>query len=234
MLEVEGVSAGYGSMPVLSEVSLTVSAGEIVALLGSNGAGKTTTLRVISGLLRPWSGHVRFQGHRIDGRPPEWIAAAGISHVPEARQLFPDLTVVENLRMGAFRRRDRRAIRDDMERVMALFPALRARHSQRAESLSGGEQQMLAIGRALMARPVLLLLDEPSLGLAPRVVRQIFEIIRLINADGTTVLMVEQNAYLALGLATRAYVLRGGRVRLSGDVGSLRRDPEVERLYLGR
>jgi len=220
-------------MAVLTGVSLTVREGEIVALLGSNGSGKTTTLRVISGLLRPTQGAVRFRGQRIDGHPPEWIVAAGISHVPEGRQIFPDLTVGENLRMGAFCRRDRHRIRDDLEYVLTLFPILRARYTQPAGMLSGGEQQMLAVGRALMARPSLLLLDEPSLGLAPRLVRQMFDIVRNIHAAGTTVLLVEQNVYLALGLASRAYVLQSGQIRLSGSVEMLRQNPEVERLYLG-
>jgi branched-chain amino acid transport system ATP-binding protein len=234
VLELEAVTAAYGAVVAVAEVSMTVREGEIVALLGGNGAGKTTTLRVISGLLRPRSGTVRFRGARIGALSPDRIVAAGIGHVPEGRQVFPDLTVGENLRMGAYARRDRRAVRGDLDRVLADFPVLRDRFAQPAGTLSGGEQQMLAVGRALMARPALLLLDEPSLGLAPRIVRQIFDIIRDINAAGTTVLMVEQNAYLALGLAVRAYVLQTGRVRLSGPVADLRGNPEVERLYLGR
>ncbi|MDR7468526.1 MAG: ABC transporter ATP-binding protein [Armatimonadota bacterium] len=234
MLDLEAVTAAYGAVVVLAEVSMAVHEGEIVALLGGNGAGKTTALRVISGLLRPRSGTVRFRGARIDGLPPDRIVAAGIGHVPEGRLVFPDLTVGENLRMGAYTRRDRGGVRDDLDRVLTHFPILRDRFAQPARTLSGGEQQMLVIARALMARPALLLLDEPSLGLAPRIVRQIFDIVHSINAAGTTVLMVEQNAYLALGLASRAYVLQKGRIRLSGPVADLRRNPEVERLYLGR
>ncbi|MDR7426522.1 MAG: ABC transporter ATP-binding protein [Armatimonadota bacterium] len=234
MLDLEAVTAAYGAVVVLAEVSMAVHEGEIVALLGGNGAGKTTALRVISGLLRPRSGTVRFRGARIDGLPPDRIVASGIGHVPEGRLVFPDLTVGENLRMGAYTRRDRGGVRDDLDRVLTHFPILRDRFAQPARTLSGGEQQMLVIARALMARPALLLLDEPSLGLAPRIVRQIFDIVHSINAAGTTVLMVEQNAYLALGLASRAYVLQKGRIRLSGPVADLRRNPEVERLYLGR
>jgi branched-chain amino acid transport system ATP-binding protein len=233
MLEIEGVTAAYGAVTALTDASLVVREGEIVAILGGNGAGKTTTLRVVSGLLPPRAGAVRFRGARIDRWPPERIVASGICHVPEGRQVFADLTVGENLWMGAFARRDKQAARADMERVLADFPLLRARYNQPAGTLSGGEQQMLVIGRALMGRPALLLLDEPSLGLAPQMVRQVFEIIRRINATGTTILMVEQNAYLALGLAVRAYILQAGRIALSGDVATLRGNPEVKRLYLG-
>ncbi len=233
MLELESVTACYGPVLALAEVSMVVREGEIVALLGSNGAGKTTTLRVVSGLLKPRAGRVWFRGARLDGRPPDRVVAAGIAHVPEGRQLFPDLTVGENLRMGAFLRKDRRAARDDLEQVLCWFPVLRERYGQPAGTLSGGEQQMLAIARALMSRPSLLLLDEPSLGLAPQMVRRIFAIVREVNAAGVAVLMAEQNAYMALGLASRAYVMQTGRVQLSGKVDALRGSPEVERLYLG-
>lgn len=228
------VSAGYGAITALRQVSLEVAEGEVVVLLGANGAGKTTTLRVISGLIRPWEGEVMFDGRAIHGWPPERIVGLGLIHVPEGRQVFPELTVAENLRLGAYRRRDRWQVKADLEWLFSLFPVLKERAAQPAGTLSGGEQQMLAIGRGLMARPRLLLLDEPSLGLAPLVVRQILEVIRAIHAAGTTVLMAEQNAHLALGLAQRAYILQTGQIRLSGTPAELRENPEVKRLYLGR
>ncbi len=234
LLQLSDVSAGYGTITALRHVSLEVAEGEVVVLLGANGAGKTTVLRVVSGLIRPREGEVVFDGRMIHGRPPESLVGLGVVHVPEGRQIFPELTVAENLRLGAYRQQDRRQAKADLEWVFSLFPILQERSNQLAGTLSGGEQQMLAIGRALMARPRLLLLDEPSLGLAPRVVRQIFEVIRTIHAGGTTVLMAEQNAHLALGLAQRAYVLQTGQVRLWGTPAELQENPEVKRLYLGR
>ncbi len=233
MLRLEGVSAAYGRIQALRGVSLEVPAGSIVALLGANGAGKTTTLRVISGLLRPTGGAVYFEGRRIDRLPAEAIVRLGVSHVPEGRQVFAELTVGENLILGAYARRDRQKIPADLDRVFGLFPVLRERRKQPAGTLSGGEQQMLAIGRALMARPRLLLLDEPSLGLAPMVVREIFRTIRRINSEGTTVLLVEQDANLALQVARFAYVLQTGQVVLSGPAAELRQNEAVRRSYLG-
>jgi branched-chain amino acid transport system ATP-binding protein len=232
MLELEGVRSGYGAVDVLFDVSLRVGAGEVVALLGANGAGKSTVLRTVSGLLRPRTGQIRFLGERIDGLPPPAVVARGVAHVPEGREVFAELTIAENLRMGAYRRTDR-GVASDLHQVLEWFPVLRERYRQPAGQLSGGEQQMLAIARALMARPKLLLLDEPSLGLAPKVVQQILDIVRRLQATGVTILLAEQNAYLALRLASRAYVLRGGRVALEGPVEELRGTPEVERLYLG-
>lgn len=234
MLKLVDVTAGYGPITALREVSLEVQAGEIVALLGANGAGKTTLLRTVSGLVRPASGRIELDGRRVDRLPPERLVGLGLAHVPEGRQVFPDLTVAENLRLGAYRRRDRAGIRRDLERVLAIFPILRERYRQPAGTLSGGEQQMLAIGRALMAAPRLLLLDEPSLGLAPLLVRRIFEVIAAIHAEGVTVLMAEQNAAMAMALADRAYVLQSGFLRLGGPTAELRENPEVRRLYLGR
>lgn len=234
MLKLVDVTAGYGPITALREVSLEVQAGEIVALLGANGAGKTTLLRAVSGLVRPANGRIELDGRRVDRLPPERLVGLGLAHVPEGRQVFPDLTVAENLRLGAYRRRDRAGIRRDLERVLTIFPILRERYRQSAGTLSGGEQQMLAIGRALMAAPRLLLLDEPSLGLAPLLVRRIFEVIAAIHAEGVTVLMAEQNAAMALALADRAYVLQSGFLRLSGPTAELKENPEVRRLYLGR
>jgi len=233
LLRLERVSAAYGRIQALRDVSLEVPAGSVVALLGANGAGKTTTLRVISGLLRPTAGAVYFDGRRIDRLPPEAIVRLGVAHVPEGRQVFADLTVGENLVLGAYARRDRRNIPADLERVFNLFPVLRERRKQLAGTLSGGEQQMLAIGRALMARPRLLLLDEPSLGLAPMVVREIFRTVRRINAEGTTVLLVEQDASRALQVAQTAYVLQTGQVVLRGPAAELRQNEAVRRSYLG-
>ncbi len=233
MLRLERVSAAYGRIQALRDVSLEVPAGSVVALLGANGAGKTTTLRVISGLLRPTAGAVYLDGRRIDRLPPEAIVRLGVAHVPEGRQVFADLTVGENLMLGAYARRDRRNIPADLERVFNLFPVLRERRKQLAGTLSGGEQQMLAIGRALMARPRLLLLDEPSLGLAPMVVREIFRTVRRINAEGTTVLLVEQDASRALQVAQTAYVLQTGQVVLWGPAAELRQNEAVRRSYLG-
>ncbi len=232
MLELEGVTSGYGPVDVLFDVTLRVESGEVVALLGANGAGKSTILRTVSGLLRPRAGTIRLLGARIDGLPPPQVVARGVAHVPEGREVFPELTVAENLRMGAYQRKDPE-IASDLEQVLEWFPPLRERRRIPAGQLSGGEQQMLAIARALMSRPKLLLLDEPSLGLAPKVVQQIPDLVDRLRAAGTTVLLAEQNVYLALRVASRAYVLRAGRVVLEGPVEELRRSPEVRQLYLG-
>jgi branched-chain amino acid transport system ATP-binding protein len=233
LLALEGVEARYGPVKALRGVSLTVGDGEIVAVLGANGAGKTTTLRAISGTVRR-SGTIRFAGKSITGRSPEAVARLGIAHVPEGRGTLSELSVGENLRLGAYPRRDRAAIREDEQRVLSHFPWLGERRNQRAGTLSGGEQQMLALARALMLRPRLVLLDEPSLGLAPRVVAEIFRIVGELNErEGLTVLVVEQNAILALEAASRAYVLEVGRVALEGGSQMLRRDESVRKSYLG-
>ncbi len=233
LLEIESLHVYYGHIHALRGVSLAVEDGEIVAMLGSNGAGKTSTLRTISGLLRGRQGQIRLGGQRIDHMPPHEIVALGIGHSPEGRRIFGRLTVLENLEMGAFRRNDQTGIRDDMERVLTLFPRLRERIAQIAGTLSGGEQQMLAIGRAMMTRPRILLLDEPSMGLAPVLVESIFQTIQNINAQGGTVLLVEQNAYMALSIAHRAYVLQTGEIILQGPAAELRENPEVKKAYLG-
>jgi branched-chain amino acid transport system ATP-binding protein len=223
---------GYGEIPALKGVALEVRAGEIVALLGNNGAGKTTTLKTISGLLVPRQGRVELEGRPLAGLAPHDIVGLGIGHVPEGRRIFNRLTVRENLLMGAFLRSDA-GIDGDLQRVFALFPRLQERIAQVAGTLSGGEQQMLAIGRALMARPRLLLLDEPSMGLAPVLVEQIFETIGEVNRQGTTILLVEQNAAMALSIAHRGYVLETGSVVLTGTAASLGDNPDVRRAYLG-
>ena len=233
MLRLEGVRAAYGPLEALRGVDLEVRAGELVCLLGANGAGKSTTLRTISGLVRPTAGRIVLDGQAIDGLEPAAILRAGIAHCPEGRRVFPYLTVDENLAMGAYVRRDRDGVRGDLERVCGLFPILAERRQQAAGTLSGGEQQMLAIGRALMARPRLILFDEPSLGLAPTVVEATFATIAEIRRNGTTVLMVEQNAYLALQMADRAYVMETGRIVLSGPARDLVADDHVRRAYLG-
>ena len=233
MLELHALRAAYGPIEALRGVDLEVRAGELVCLLGANGAGKSSTLRAISGLVRPTGGRIVFDGRPIAGLPPAEILAAGIAHCPEGRRVFPYLTVEENLAMGAYVRRDRGAIAADMDRVCTHFPILGERRRQPAGTLSGGEQQMLAIGRALMARPRLILFDEPSLGLAPTVVETTFGIIADIRRQGTTVLMVEQNAYLALQMADRGYVMENGRIVLSGAAGNLLSDDHVRRAYLG-
>jgi len=232
MLEVRDLCVSYGGMPALKGVSLTVAAGEIVALLGNNGAGKTTTLKTVSGLLVPRAGEVLLDGEPLRGTPPHLIVRKGIAHVPEGRHVFNRLTVRENLEMGAYTRSDPR-VEADLDRVLALFPRLRERRRQTAGTLSGGEQQMLAIGRALMASPRLLLLDEPSMGLAPLLVEQIFETVQSINRQGTTILLVEQNAALALEVAKRAYVLETGTIVLAGTAADLVRNEDVRRAYLG-
>ena len=233
LLDLQNVSAGYGAIDCLHKVSLTVAPGEIVTLLGANGAGKTTTLSAISGLVRLRDGQIRFAGDRIDRLRPEVVAAKGIGHVPEGRRVFSRLTVVENLDLGAYLRKDRDAIRSDRDAMFDLFPVLRQRAEQLAGTLSGGEQQMLAIARGLMGRPKLLLLDEPSLGLAPKLVTQMFDIIRRINAAGTTMLLVEQNAFLALQIAHRGYLIETGAIVSSDTASALAASPHVKAAYLG-
>jgi len=233
MLRLDGVCAGYGRAPVLSDVSVEVGQGDLVCLVGANGAGKSTTLKTISGLVRPSAGRIVFDGREIQGWRPQDILRAGIAHCPEGRRVFPHLTGRENLEMGAYVRKDTGAVAADLERVLAHFPVLAERRRQAAGTLSGGEQQMLAIGRALMARPRLILFDEPSLGLAPTVVETTFRIIGEIQKDGTTVFMVEQNAYMALRMATRAYVMETGRITLHGPARALLDDEHVKRAYLG-
>lgn len=233
MLRLSEVDVSYGMVGALRHVSMEVRRGEIVALLGANGAGKTTTLRAISGVVRPASGSIEFEGTPIDGLSPERIVSLGIVQAPEGRQVFPELSVKENLLIGTYSRRDRARIPEDFARVYEHFPVLKEREAQPAGTLSGGEQQMLAIGRALMASPKVLLLDEPSLGLAPMVTRQIFQIIKALNAEGTTILLVEQNARLALAASDRAYILETGSVVLSGPSDELLESEEVRRSYLG-
>jgi branched-chain amino acid transport system ATP-binding protein len=233
MLALDAVAARYGRITALHSVSLTVGAGELVCLIGSNGAGKTTTLKTISGLLHPAAGRILLDGSEIHGLTPREILQRGIAHCPEGRRVFPYMTVKENLEMGAYVRADAREIAGDLDRVLGHFPILAERRRQSAGTLSGGEQQMLAIGRALMARPRLILFDEPSLGLAPTIVETVFTIIAGIQREGTTVLMVEQNAHMALQLATRAYVIETGRVTLEGLARDLANDPHVRQAYLG-
>ncbi|HVU28547.1 MAG TPA: ABC transporter ATP-binding protein [Verrucomicrobiae bacterium] len=234
MLEIKNLVASYGAISVLHGISLFVQAGSIVTLIGSNGAGKTTTLKTISGLLKPKSGEIIYDGKSIAGLPPHEIVKRGISHVPEGRMIFANLTVHENLQMGAYLVRDKNAIRRELEFVFAMFPRLKERESQIAGTLSGGEQQMLAIGRALMSQPKCLMLDEPSLGLAPLLVKTIFEKVVEINRErGLTILLVEQNANRALEISHSGYVLETGKITLQGDSASLRQNPEVKRAYLG-
>ena len=233
LLTLEDVHAAYGPVVALSGLDLAVRPGELVCLIGANGAGKSSTLRAISGLLRAGRGRIVFDGREIGGLEPAEILRAGIAHCPEGRRVFPHLTVDENLAMGAYVRRDRRAVAEDVERVGEHFPILAERRRQMAGTLSGGEQQMLAIARALMARPRLMLFDEPSLGLAPTVVETTFGIIADIRRRGTTVLMVEQNAYLALRMADRGYVMETGRIVLEGPAAELLRNDHVRRAYLG-
>ena len=233
LLVLDGIETFYGAIQALRGVSFEVPEGSIVTLLGANGAGKSTTLKCISGLVPAARGTVSFRGQRIDGLACETIARRGISHVPEGRELFPELTVLENLKMGAYARSDKRAVQAALERVHACFPILAERRAQLAGTLSGGEQQMLAIGRSLMAEPALMLLDEPSLGLAPMLVEEIFAIIRTIHAGGTAVLLVEQNANKALSIADYGYVLETGTIALAGDSQQLLRDDRVRRSYLG-
>jgi branched-chain amino acid transport system ATP-binding protein len=233
VLELEGVETFYGTIRALKGISLEVREREVVTLLGANGAGKTTTLRSINGLNQPRRGTIRFQGEDITSVPAHRIVKKGISQSPEGRKLFPRMTVVENLEMGAFQRKDRSAIKEDMDHVFTLFPRLAERRGQKAGTMSGGEQQMCAIGRALMARPALLMLDEPSMGLAPIFVERIFETITAINKEGTPILLVEQNALMALEVADRGYVLETGSIVLEGPAADLRENEQVRKTYLG-
>jgi branched-chain amino acid transport system ATP-binding protein len=233
ILEVEDVHTFYGSIEALKGISIEVYEGEIVTLIGSNGAGKSTTLRSINGLNHPERGRIRFEGKDITRTPAHEVVKRGISQSPEGRKLFPRMSVLENLEMGAFQRVDRSGLRQDLERVYSLFPRLAERKHQKAGTLSGGEQQMCAIGRALMAHPKLLLLDEPSMGLAPIFVEKIFEIVKEINEQGTSILLVEQNALMALDVASRGYVLETGSVALAGPAEELRKDEGVRKTYLG-
>jgi branched-chain amino acid transport system ATP-binding protein len=233
ILEIDDIHTYYGSIHALKGISLTVNEGEIVTLLGANGAGKSTTLRSINGLNRPRQGAIRFQGRDITTVPAHQIVKRGIAQSPEGRRLFPRMSVTENLEMGAFQRNDKSGIRDDMDRVFELFPRLQERRNQKAGTMSGGEQQMCAIGRALMARPKLLLLDEPSLGLAPIFVERIFDIIKQINEQGTSILLVEQNALMALDHANRGYVLETGNIVLADNAEALKTNEQVRKTYLG-
>ncbi|HEY8392114.1 MAG TPA: ABC transporter ATP-binding protein [Capillibacterium sp.] len=233
MLKVENLDVFYGNIHALHAVSFEVNEGEIVTLIGANGAGKTTTLHAISGLVPIAAGSVRFLDQDLTALPPHKIVKLGLTQVPEGRRIFANLTVKENLEMGAFTRKDRKGINDDYERIFTRFPRLKERLKQVAGTLSGGEQQMLAIARTLMARPKLVLMDEPSMGLAPLLVKEIFDIIKEINATGTTILLVEQNAQLALAIADRAYILETGRVVLQGNANELANSEEVRKAYLG-
>ncbi|OAT83507.1 ABC transporter ATP-binding protein [Desulfotomaculum copahuensis] len=233
ILEVKELEVYYGAIRALQGISFQVNEGEIVTLIGANGAGKSTTMRTVSGLLQPRKGEVVFQGRRINRIPAHKIVRLGISHVPEGRQIFPNLTVTENLLMGAYTRRDRAGIKQSLEEVMDRFPRLRERAKQLAGTLSGGEQQMVAMGRGLMSKPKLLILDEPSMGLSPLLVEEIFNIIKTINLQGTTILLVEQNAFMALQVAHQAYVLETGRIVLSGPAREVQANPQIRSAYLG-
>jgi branched-chain amino acid transport system ATP-binding protein len=234
MLEIKNLHVSYGAINALHGISLSVKAGSIVTLIGANGAGKTTTLKTISGLLKPKAGEIFYEGKNIAGLPPHQIVARGLSHVPEGRMIFANLTVLENLQLGAYLQKDKKIIRQELAHVFSLFPRLKEREKQVAGTLSGGEQQMLAIGRALMGRPKLLLLDEPSLGIAPLLVKTIFEKIVEINREqGLTILLVEQNANLALEVSSSGHVLETGKITLQGDSPSLRQNPQVKSAYLG-
>ena len=233
MLTLENIYVGYGAIEALKGVSMHVEKGEVITLIGANGAGKTTTLRTITGLLNPRQGRVTFEGEDISGTPTHKLVARGIAMSPEGRGVFANLTVRENLQMGAYLKKNKKEIAEDMERAFRMFPRLKERESQKAGTLSGGEQQMLAMGRALMSRPRLLLLDEPSLGLAPLVVHTIFEAIEEIRGEGTTILLVEQNAHAALGHSDRAYVLETGHIVMEGPSKDLAADPRIKEAYLG-
>jgi branched-chain amino acid transport system ATP-binding protein len=233
VIELDNVHVYYGAIHALKGISLTVRAGEIVTLIGANGAGKSTTLRAINGINKPREGAIRFQGDDITGAAPHTIVRRGIAQSPEGRRLFPRMSVTENLEMGAFQRSDKENFAEDMERVFTLFPRLKERRTQKAGTMSGGEQQMCAIGRALMARPKLLLLDEPSMGLAPIFVERIFETVVEVNRQGTPVLLVEQNALMALDVAHRGYVLETGRIPLEGPASELKTNEQVRKAYLG-
>lgn len=233
MLKVDNINVYYGAIHALKGISVEVNQGQIVTLIGANGAGKSTTLRTISGLLKPKSGQITFEGQNIVGTAAQNIVKLGISQVPEGRRVFANMSVLENLELGAYLRSDTKEIKEDMDKIFSRFPRLSERRSQLAGTLSGGEQQMLAMGRALMSRPRILLLDEPSMGLAPLLVKEIFSIIKDINETGTTVLLVEQNAHMALSIANKAYVLETGRIILSGDAKELAESEEVRKAYLG-
>jgi branched-chain amino acid transport system ATP-binding protein len=233
MLEIERLAVSYDEVPALRDVTLRINQGEIVTLIGGNGAGKTTTLKTISGLLAPRAGSIRFEGEHIEGLAPDRIVASGIAQVPEGRQVFPRLSVEDNLYVGAYLVRDSALIRDTLDKVYTIFPQLKERRRQLGETLSGGEQQMLALGRAIMSRPRLMLLDEPSLGLAPRIVEEVAKAILGFRRSGMTILLVEQNARIALALSGRGYVLETGRVVLSDDSAALKRNPRVIASYLG-
>lgn len=233
MLKINDINVYYGAIHAIKGISLEVNEGEIVTLIGANGAGKSTTLRTISGLLKPRTGSIEFEGKNIAGMAAQNIVKAGISQVPEGRRVFANMTVMENLDLGAFTRKDKAGIAQDLKMVFERFPRLEERKNQEAGTLSGGEQQMLAMGRALMSRPRLLLMDEPSMGLAPLLIKEIFSIIEDINKEGTTILLVEQNANMALSIANRAYVLETGRITLSGDAKELAASESVKKAYLG-
>jgi branched-chain amino acid transport system ATP-binding protein len=233
MLELRGVHSYYGNIHALKGISFTVDDGEIVTLIGANGAGKSTTMRTIQGLLRPRQGTVLLNGVALEKLPTDKIVQQGVSQAPEGRQIFPRMTVLENLQMGAYQRKDKDGIQKDLDRVFELFPRLKERIKQAGGTLSGGEQQMLAIGRAMMARPKVLMLDEPSMGLAPILVEHIFDIIKEINSQGTTILLVEQNAMMALSVATRGYVLETGHIVLQGSADDLLNNKQVQDTYLG-
>ena len=233
MLKIDKINVYYGAIHALKGISVDVKEGEIVTLIGANGAGKSTILRTISGLLKPKSGEITFEGQNIAGKAAQDIVKLSISQVPEGRRVFANMTVMENLELGAYIRNDSKGIKEDFDQVFSRFPKLAERRSQLAGTMSGGEQQMLAMGRALMSRPRLLLLDEPSMGLAPLLVREIFSIVKDINASGTTVLLVEQNAHMALSIAHRAYVLETGRITLAGDAKELAASEEIRKAYLG-
>lgn len=233
MLKIDNINVYYGAIHAIKGISLEVNEGEIVTLIGANGAGKSTILRTVSGLLKPKTGEINFEGKNIAGMPAQNIVKLGISQVPEGRRVFANMTVLENLELGAYIRSDKQGIKEDMNVVFERFPRLSERLTQLAGTLSGGEQQMLAMGRALMSRPRLLLLDEPSMGLAPLLVKEIFSIIKDINATGTTILLVEQNANMALSIANKAYVLETGRITLSGSAKELAASEEIRKAYLG-
>ncbi len=232
MLELTNINVYYGGIHALKDISLKVLDGEVVTLIGANGAGKSTTLKVISGLKKPSNGEIKFDNKKVNSLSAPNIVKMGISHVPEGRRIFSKMSVMENLEMGAFTRKDKLEISEDYDKIFSLFPRLQERKEQMAGTLSGGEQQMLAIGRALMSRPRLLLLDEPSMGLAPIVVKEIFSIIKDINKAGTTVLLVEQNAYMALNAADRAYIIRNGEIEIEGNAENLLQDEKVKKAYL--
>lgn len=233
LLSMENVTTGYGKAQVLKKVNISLEKGEIVALIGANGAGKTTSLRCITGIIKPWEGTIKFNNQKIDALEPYEIVSLGISYCPEGRDIFANLSVYENLKVGGYLVKDRREFKSNLNRIYELFPRLQERRNQIAGSLSGGEQQMLAIGRALMSTPSVLLLDEPSLGLAPIIMESIFETIKQVNSSGTSILLVEQNVSLALDLAERAYVLEKGEIKLSGESKDLRESEYVKNSYLG-